>query len=128
MVRVKHTPTYKGSNPKLQKIQAIFKYSKALEKLLYVFQSEEILNSYMKDDNDNVNDNNKTQNNPSIKTKRRGRPKKEDKEIKQIEVKNEDKEIKQTEKENKFDDKVNIDYTGISGLFTSNKDCDIELK
>lgn len=49
MVRVKQEPHYKGSNPKLERIKTILKFSKALEKLILNFQLEEAL------DNNNSN-------------------------------------------------------------------------
>ena len=136
MVRTKHTALYKGTNPKLEKVKTILKYAKALEKLIIMFQSEELLNQ---NDNDNniINQLSPIINNTSAK--RRGRPRakalakegepscppKKDNNINNKEVK-EDKEEDKLIK--KFDEKVKIDYTGISELMNENKDCDIELK
>lgn len=125
MVRVKHEPHYKGSNPKLERIKTILKFSKALEKLILTYQNEELLNS-----NDNININN--DNNINVNnTKRRGRPKinKDTLNINKDNINNKEDNKKENKKEineliNNFDDKVKIDYTGISTLMNN----DIELK
>ena len=120
MVRVKHEPHYKGSNPKLERINTILKFSKELEKLIMIYQTEELLN--------NSNSPIINQTPPSPNSKRRGRPKKnketinnKDTPIKE-EIKEENKEIDTII--NNFDDTVNIDYTGVSTLMNN----DIELK
>lgn len=125
MVRTKHPATYKGTNPKLEKVKTILKYAKALEKLIIMFQTEELLNQDNNNDNNIINQLSPIINNSS--PKRRGRPKKANN------VNNvNNKEVKEDEEENKlinkFDENVKIDYTGVSELMSENKDCDIELK
>lgn len=94
----------KSSNPKLERIKKILKYSKALEKMILSYENELLINKINKDKitKDKINTN-----------KRRGRPKKDKDNNKEDKVKIErQKKDKNNNKENYYDDNVKIDYTG----------------
>lgn len=125
-MRVKKEPHYKGSNPKIERIKRILKYSKALEKLILSYENDLI--DY--DDAQNIekvlitNDNNKPNDDALCdKPKRRGRPRA--KNIQSTKDINKDKEINNII--NNFDEKVKIDYTGINELM-NNKENNNEIE
>ncbi len=136
MTRIKKEPHYKGSNPKLERIKTILKFSKALEKLILNFQLEEALdnnNSNSPSISSSIITSTSSSPNPNPNPKRRGRPKKN--EVKDNNNNNNDNEVKEEKQEqvsfnlfhklqviNRFDEKAHIDYTGINELMNNNAD------